>query len=295
MKIMCPKSGREVTDCPFELSLGKVRDANTVGVIQCRTCKLVTHEKDLSSLVDYAEGSMHSWAEGYGEDISPLSQDNARRVKALLLLKEASQIPIHEILDFGCGSGSMLRELSFDFKVYGLEPDKKARLAAGHVANQVFADLKEVIASGKKFDAISLFHVVEHFYNPDLELQGIAQILKKDGLLIIETPNSQDALITKYESSEFSNFTYWSHHPMLHSHISLELLVVRNGFRVLQNEGIQRYGLDNHLYWLSKKLPGGHKVMGAFISDQTNFEYGKDLVSNRVSDTLWMVAKLEDI
>lgn len=47
---------------------------------------------------------------------------------------------------------------------------------------------------------------------------------------------------------------------MLHSHESLAELVERNDFKVLENEGIKRYGLEKHLYWLSNGKPNGHDI-----------------------------------
>ena len=140
-------------------------------------------------------------------------------------------------------------------------------------------------------DVVSLFHVVEHFYDPTIELQRIHNLLRPGGLVVIETPNSDDALLSKYENSEFQNFTYWSHHPMLHSHKSLQALVERNNFTVLENLGIQRYDLNNHLYWLSKGLPGGHEVWRGKTSDDAIEGYAKSLIANKTCDTLWLVAQ----
>ena len=35
-------------------------------------------------------------------------------------------------------------------------------------------------------------------------------MLSKDGRIIIEVPNVNDALITLYRSEAFQNFTYWT-------------------------------------------------------------------------------------
>ena len=77
-------------------------------------------------------------------------------------------------------------------------------------------------------------------------------MLKPGELIVIETPNAYYALVTKYGFNTFQNFTYWLHHPILHSHESLATLVLRIGFSIVENMGLQRYGLANHLYWLVK-------------------------------------------
>jgi hypothetical protein len=99
-----------------------------------------------------------------------------------------------------------------------------------------------------------------------------------------------DVLLSKYESNEFSNFTYWSHHPMLHSHRSLEWLVERCGYKVIENSGVQRYDLNNHLYWLSQGRPGGHEAWKDFAPLEAVSAYAKLLIGQELNDTLWMVA-----
>jgi predicted SAM-dependent methyltransferase len=156
---------------------------------------------------------------------------------------------------------------------------------------RVHASTEALIINEKRFDLITLFHVVEHFYKPDTELARIYELLKPGGLLLIETPNSQDALLTKYQSNPFANFTYWTHHPMLHSNNSLSSLVTRKGFTLISNSGMQRYGLENHFYWLSNNRPGGHIEWEGMFSEFTNLNYEKDLVSEGVADTIWLVAQ----
>jgi len=115
--------------------------------------------------------------------------------------------------------------------------------------------------------------------------------LAPGGILVIETPNSNDVLLSKYKSAAFSEFTYWSHHPMLHSNSSLENLLTRNGFEILVNSGVQRYSLNNHLYWLSMGKPGGHKTWANFASTEIEEKYADLLSKFGLSDTIWLVAQ----
>ena len=59
---------------------------------------------------------------------------------------------------------------------------------------------------------ITAFHVIEHLKDPKEILKKIKRFLKKNGLLIIEVPNSEDVLLTKYKNKSFQSFTYWSQH-----------------------------------------------------------------------------------
>jgi hypothetical protein len=63
------------------------------------------------------------------------------------------------------------------------------------------------------------------------------------------------------------------------------------GLEVIQEIGIQRYGLANHLHWLAKGMPGGHVIWDDLISRKTESDYQEDLASKGTSDTLWIVAQ----
>ena len=288
MKIECPSNGGSAQECLWQQRVGQVRDFPSVGLFQCQECKLVTHAKDLSSDVNYESGSMHNWAQGYGDSLPGPATDSIRRLRALKEL--ARDNGIKTVLDFGCGSGGMLQTLSNDFEVIGLEPDRQARETSIKNGFVVYESAENAIASNVQVDAVTLFHVVEHFYDASLELGKILALLRPGGLMIIETPNSMDALLSMYQSEDFSKFTYWSHHPMLHSHESLSRLVKRSGFSVTENNGIQRYDLNNHLYWLSNGQPGGHERWRNFAPDELNNSYANFLVELKICDTLWLVA-----
>ena len=217
------------------------------------------------------------------------STDVARRIDSIRNLDKKCEIK--SILDFGCGSGGMINALSTLYETLGIEPDLGARELANQQGSKVYESAELALNDGVLVDAVTLFHVVEHFYDPTFELVRIHNLLQPGGLLIIETPNSYDALLTKYENFEFQNFTYWSHHPMLHSHKSLQMLVERNGFTVLENLGTQRYDLNNHLYWLAKGLPGGHEVWSGTLSGDAIETYARSLEANKICDTLWLVAQ----
>ena len=291
MRIECPILGQTAEKYTWIPRHGSVRDNSKTGIIECQSCGLVTHANDLSDSVNYESGTMHDWASGYGDNLPGPATDLIRRVSAIKDLEKVYNFD--SILDFGCGNGEMLEALSSKYQTIGIEPDSNAREIASQKNFKVYASANEVIEKEIVVDVVTLFHVVEHFYNPTAELDWIFKILKPNGLLIIETPNANDALLSKYENISFQNFTYWSHHPMLHSHVSIEGMVKKAGFAILDNQGTQRYDLDNHLYWLSKGLPGGHDVWRGTSSLETIESYAADLVRNKTCDTLWLIAKRE--
>jgi len=257
-------------------------------VEECSNCHLVTHERDLREFIDYQSGSMHSWASGYGGTLETPKEDISRRVEAIRTLSQSHVIK--RILDFGSGNGEMIAALSEFFSVEGLEPEEQARAKCLSDGKRVSASIDELTKSSAKFDLVVLFHVIEHFYNPKIEFARIYNLLNPGGLLILETPNAEDALLTKYKNEAFSNFTYWSHHPMLHSSVSLSNLVTTAGFSNIDAKMVQRYGLANHIFWMTHQKAGGHVYWEDKFSSTTEASYAQDLISQGIADTLWLQA-----
>jgi 2-polyprenyl-3-methyl-5-hydroxy-6-metoxy-1,4-benzoquinol methylase len=101
------------------------------------------------------------------------------------------------ILDIGCGTGDFLGYCkSQNWKTLGLEPDQSARkiaLKSNSIEAKDLGHLYEIEESA--FDVISMWHVLEHVYNLNEDIEQYKKILKKDGTLIVAVPNcsSKDA------------------------------------------------------------------------------------------------------
>ena len=86
---------------------------------------------------------------------------------------------IKNYLDFGCGVGFLLKRLEkFDnIKTYGYEINKFAinECANNTKKTKIYKNLKEI---DKKFDLISMIHIVEHIESE--ELKDLFYTLKKN-------------------------------------------------------------------------------------------------------------------
>lgn len=267
---------------------GQLRDMPDVGVQQCEICGLVTHVQDTSGSVQYSEGTMHNWAKGWGGGLDSLDEIERRKQSLLPMIP-----PLGTYLDFGCGDGELpLAILDAGIQSFGLEPDVTAANKARRLGLTVFPDVDSV-PEDLCFDVISLIHVVEHFYDVVEELSRISRLLKPKGVLILETPNAEDALLSRYESEDFQRFTYWSHHPHLCTNQFLEKALLGSGYEVELSTQIQRYGLANHLTWLSTGFPGGHSKNPEWSSGSLDAHYAAKLINDGVADTIWIVAKVD--
>lgn len=134
---------------------------------------------------------------------------NAQRIKRIHRLK-----PDGSLLDIGCGRGYFLRTATeLGYRTYGIDVSEKAVAYAGRVFD-VRADVRSMenlLETGEQFDVITLWHVLEHFVDPFAALRQIRQLLRPDGLCIVEVPNvrSMKFLLsrTKWEGGN---------HPLYH-------------------------------------------------------------------------------
>ena len=139
-----------------------------------------------------------------------------------------------KLLDVGCGRGDFLAKMrDLGWEVVGLEPDERsAELAHKRFNLDVRkGTIEQAHFPDDTFDAITVNHVIEHLPDPIGSLQECKRILKKDGRLIIFTPN-----IESLGSRRFGK-AWWHLDPPRHFYIfsplSLKSCVEKTGFNVL--------------------------------------------------------------
>ena len=96
--------------------------------------------------------------------------------------------PGRDLLDYGCGTGDFAHAAKNEsWDVFGLEVNDLARGEAQKKSLTVWKDRQE--SSKTKYDAITLWHVLEHLEDPVDVKQWISQRLTERGVLIVAVPN----------------------------------------------------------------------------------------------------------
>ncbi len=115
------------------------------------------------------------------------------------LIEKISGLSSGNILDYGCGTGAFLYEMSNNgWKVDGIEPDPGASAKAAALTHIEIRNTDEISNfKSAHFDVISLWHVLEHVHELDDTLLMLKNALKSGGKMVIAVPNytSRDAQI----------------------------------------------------------------------------------------------------
>jgi SAM-dependent methyltransferase len=139
-----------------------------------------------------------------------------------------------KVLDIGCAYGSMLQKFPDRFEKFGIDISEYA-IAEGrkkfpHSIFKVSGAEDALPFPENSFDIIICNDVIEHLENPDAALQNIQKVLKKDGVLYINTPN-----FNWIRKKLFSYADKKEHHISLFPHKTLFDLLIKCNFRIIDH------------------------------------------------------------
>lgn len=136
-----------------------------------------------------------------------------------------------KILDVGCGWGNFLQILNDNQLPYlGIDVSKEAiAICRKNALNCQRADFIKLSKSHRqKYSLITFFQVIEHLKNPLEYLKAAKKLLKKNGILLITTPNNNSPLRTLF-GPKWSVYNTPSHY-FFYSKKSLGRLLKIAGF-----------------------------------------------------------------
>lgn len=158
--------------------------------------------------------------------VAGMTRIRAARINALMRSRG-------RVLEIGCGRGLLLHQLAqLGHECYGIERSELAARRAGQIEGlHVYTQpLEECHFSEQHFDAVLLWHVLEHLDHPQKTLALISQQLRTGGLLYLEVPNFSSLQSQLTEGNWFH--LDLQHHLFHFSTEGLTQLLLSSGFRI---------------------------------------------------------------
>ena len=170
------------------------------------------------------------------------------------------------ILDFGCGRGEFLASLTDYHQKFGVEISGNARRLIKKESPElkVYSDLNDPGLGFRKFDLITLWHVIEHLEKPREVLAKLTTRLKRDGLMIISTPNSDSFGLRLGRDSWFHLDT--PRHLQIFNQYNLGNLLKDFGLKIIKVKGSRwEYPLD--VFWtIYRRFQTKHTFLNVFLA-----------------------------
>ena len=210
----------------------------------------ISHTDSNKSLVD----KIYQWVKKYS-------------LNKKMKLVSSYSVEKKTLLDFGAGTGDFLKTAkNMGWTVEGVEPNIHARSKAKEKEIDLFSSLSEV--SLKKYDVITLWHVLEHL--PDLEnqIQKLSSLLEEEGTLVIAVPNFK-SFDAKYYKEFWAAFDT-PRHLWHFSKTAIEKLFLKRGLKLVK---IKPMLFDSfYVSLLSEKYKTGKQNIGKafFIGLRSN-------------------------
>ncbi|MBI3138705.1 MAG: class I SAM-dependent methyltransferase [Sphingobacteriales bacterium] len=150
------------------------------------------------------------------------------------LIQRQTGLAAGRLLDLGSGTGAFAGEMKVNgWNVTGLEPDADARQVAKDSFGVELQDTGRFYELGNnQFDAITMWHVLEHVHDLQGYLAKLKTLLKEKGRLVIAVPN--------YTSGDAAAYgACWAaydvpRHLYHFSPAAMKSLVEKHGLRLLE-------------------------------------------------------------
>ena len=213
--------------CPLcrKFNIRRLRIEKGVEIFECRHCELGFTNNVTKLMRPHQFGNTLYDFKGYKKEEKKLRERYGKLVQIITKYRNSGNV-----LDVGAGFGlfaSILKKKG-DFQIDIVEPVLKYRYIDITISNFFKTAFEKFKAEGKKYDIVVLMDVLEHFGNPLNNLKKAKTLLKKDGILVIQTPNYKSLM-----ASICKDWAWWmiEDHKFFFSPNSLRKILNKTGFK----------------------------------------------------------------
>ncbi len=169
----------------------------TFQIVGCAKCGfLFTNPRpSASDIGQYYESTEYISHHDEAKDLMSVVYNKVRNYTTQQKIKLLNQATVQKghLLDVGCGTGFFLSKAKeAGWQVSGTEPDTQARTSAqGRVGENVYENISDTVFSALRFNAITMWHVLEHVHTLSETLDWLYDHLAPEGKLFIAVPNPE--------------------------------------------------------------------------------------------------------
>jgi ubiquinone/menaquinone biosynthesis C-methylase UbiE len=193
-------------------------------------------------------------------------------LKNKLNLINSEQVKKGKILDIGAGTGDFLLTAKKNgWQTVGVEPSDRARKIAEQKGILFVNEIG--ILENNSFDVITMWHVLEHVPNLELQIQELKRLLKPTGTLIVAVPNFKS-----YDAKYYDSFWAAYDVPIHFWHFSKKAIETLFGKVDMKLEKVLPMKFDSfYVSLLSEKYKTGkmNYVNAFFIGLKSNLKAGR--------------------
>ena len=288
---LAEKDGRQLSDFIMTLSQGKQIDcpvcrekfstqAEKNQIVdrtpertfrRCHKCGMLYMSWTISSAETkynhayFYEDYQKQYGKTYLEDFDTIKAQCVRRTSMIDFLYRRVHSPVTPtVLDIGCAMGPFLDAANdAGWQVFGTDISQDA---VQYVQNTLhypavcapFPQFDSAKEFGiEKFDAVTMWYVIEHFQNLDAVLSAVSHLIKKGGIFAFSTP-SASGVSERYHREDFFKHSPADHYTLWEPGRA-EQILRKYGFKVIRtvSTGIhpERIPMVQKHGWKEKSLP----------------------------------------
>ncbi|MBX4205660.1 class I SAM-dependent methyltransferase [Candidatus Microgenomates bacterium] len=201
-------------------------------LVECKNCKFIrakdkyfkTKSTDLYKPLYFAGDEYLD----YKNEQIALLKNFQNRLKLIRLYKKSGKL-----LEIGSAYGYFLSLAKKQFEAQGIDLDPFVNKLAKKISGVkvITGDFVKTKYKNASFDAVCLFDTIEHLKYPEKYIKYINKILKKNGIIVIETGDI-DSLLPNFQKNRWRLITP-PFHLQYFSQNTLSKLVERYGFEVI--------------------------------------------------------------
>jgi SAM-dependent methyltransferase len=300
-RLFVDRTAFQKIDCPACTSQNICQQfvKNGFHYVQCNECETLFANprpayQDLMKI--YVDSpSTRFWVEDFFLPMADARRDKIFKPRAKFIAERFPKIQSGRMADIGAGFGLFIDELKILWPtsdLVAIEPSKDMAKICREKGLTVLETTLEEVDSKERFDFMTAFELFEHLHDPKPFIERVYNLLNPGGYLFLTTLNGLGFDIQILWEQAKSVFP--PHHLNFFNPHSMELLLVRKGFEIVEiaTPGQLDWDIIEGAYRHEGLEPGRFfKTVSRHGTDKTKLDLQQWIQINNFSSHMRVIAK----